>query len=183
MAHIEAKSIDADGFAFVIRNPDPSESAEILGLVRQLDSETEFMLREAGELRVMPEQERDFIQKMLEDERSLFVVAEAEKKVIASLAFHGSHLKRYQHQGEFAMGVLQAYWGLGVGGALVRTMLDWASRTGIIRVTLKVVSDNYRAIKLYRRFGFVEEGRLIKDRYYPDKKEFSDSIIMARIKF
>ncbi|HAA86442.1 MAG TPA: hypothetical protein DCE14_08890 [Kosmotogaceae bacterium] len=183
MAHIDAKSIDTSGFAFVIRNPDPDESTEILELMRQLDSETEYMLREAGELKMTPEQERHFIKKMLDDDKSLFIVAEAEEKVIASLAFHGNHLKRYEHQGEFAMGVLQAYWGRGVGAALVRTMLNWASENSIFRVVLKVVSDNYRAIKLYRRFGFVEEGRLIKDRYYPDKKEFSDSIIMARIKF
>ncbi len=183
MALIDQESLSSNGFDFMIRSPDPTQSTEILELMRRLDSETEYMLREAGELKMTPEQEKRFIQKMLDDEKSLFIVAEAETRIMASLAFHGSHLRRYQHQGEFAMGVLQAYWGHGVGAALVRTMLDWTVRSGIIRVTLKVVSDNYRAIKLYRRFGFVEEGRLIKDRYYADRKEFADSIIMARIKF
>ena len=50
--------------------------------------------------------------------------------------------------------------GRGVGSALLQGLIDCADASlGLRRIDLTVFSDNASAIALYRKFGFVEEGR------------------------
>jgi ribosomal protein S18 acetylase RimI-like enzyme len=43
----------------------------------------------------------------------------------------------------------------------METALDWAESSPILRkINLVVRHDNMRAIELYRRLGFVQEGRI-----------------------
>jgi RimJ/RimL family protein N-acetyltransferase len=49
-----------------------------------------------------------------------------------------------------------------VGTALVIAAIEWAQARGLHKLTLSVFPHNEAAIALYRKFGFVEEGRLIK---------------------
>ncbi|MFD1427841.1 GNAT family N-acetyltransferase [Kroppenstedtia sanguinis] len=64
------------------------------------------------------------------------------------------------HTGFFGMSVSQPWRGRGVGSALLQTLLDWAeTHPTIEKVCLEVFADNDRAISLYHRLGFQEEGR------------------------
>ena len=62
--------------------------------------------------------------------------------------------------GELGMMVADEWRGRGVGTALVAGAIDWARSQGLHKVTLGVFPHNDAAIALYRKFGFVEEGRL-----------------------
>jgi len=62
--------------------------------------------------------------------------------------------------GELGMMVADGWRGRGVGTALVAAAIDWARERGLHKVTLGVFPHNDAAIALYRKFGFVEEGRL-----------------------
>lgn len=67
---------------------------------------------------------------------------------------------RYQaHLGELALLVAADARGVGVGSALLETAVDWARATGVAKLWLGVFADNRRAIGVYERAGFVEEGR------------------------
>src|SRR5439155_24175266 len=48
----------------------------------------------------------------------------------------------------------------GVGSALLAEAIRWARDVGVEKVALSVFPDNGNARALYRKFGFVEEGRL-----------------------
>lgn len=61
--------------------------------------------------------------------------------------------------GEIGMMVAADRRGRGVGTALVAAAIDWARARGLHKLTLSVFSHNDAAIALYRKFGFVEEGR------------------------
>jgi ribosomal protein S18 acetylase RimI-like enzyme len=56
--------------------------------------------------------------------------------------------------------VLKAYRRIGLGEALLRTGLEWSRAQGIRKVRLGVFATNESAIALYKKLGFVEEGRL-----------------------
>jgi ribosomal-protein-alanine N-acetyltransferase len=66
--------------------------------------------------------------------------------------------------------------GRGVGALLMRWALDEAARRGCSNVVLSVRESNLTAIRLYRRFGFVELDR--RRRYYRLPEE--DAIIMIK---
>jgi RimJ/RimL family protein N-acetyltransferase len=54
-----------------------------------------------------------------------------------------------------------SYWGRGYGADILQTTLDACfDGWGIHRLAVRVEDGNERALSLYRRFGFTEEGRL-----------------------
>lgn len=64
----------------------------------------------------------------------------------------------YAHGGVLGMGIVEEHRGKGIGEALMRAALAQARARGMTRVELTVRADNPRAITLYRRIGFVDEG-------------------------
>ncbi|HKH31046.1 MAG TPA: GNAT family N-acetyltransferase [Gaiellaceae bacterium] len=64
--------------------------------------------------------------------------------------------------GEIAMMVAAPWRGRGVGTALVAAAIDSARARGLHKLALSVFPHNEAAIALYRKFGFVEEGRRTK---------------------
>lgn len=70
--------------------------------------------------------------------------------------------------------------GRGVGGALVRGVIDAARDLGAHKVALQVWPHNEAARRLYLRHGFVEEGLL--RRHYPrGNGELWDAVIMGLV--
>jgi RimJ/RimL family protein N-acetyltransferase len=61
--------------------------------------------------------------------------------------------------GEIGMMVAADWRGRGVGTALVAAAVEWARARGLHKLTLSVFPHNDAAVALYRKFGFVEEGR------------------------
>ena len=70
------------------------------------------------------------------------------------------------------------YWDQGFGTDAVETLLTHAFNTmNMNRVSLRVFESNQRAIEVYRRVGFIEEGRLREDRFAEGRYE--DTLIMG----
>ena len=85
-----------------------------------------------------------------------------------------------RHSGHLGIGLLPAYRGMRVGSRLLAATIDDAFRKGLARIELEVFAANTRAIALYRKFGFVEEGRKRQARYLDGAYE--DAILMALLK-
>lgn len=181
MAVIQPRMFERNGFGFLIRNAQIEDAEQLIELIPRLETETDFLLREPGEFKITLEQERAYIKNKLESENDLFLVAEVNGKIVGTLGFGGNTLKRYRHQGQFGMAVLKKYWGKGIGSALLETLLEWADSKGLLRISLQVYATNERAKKLYKKFGFEEEGRLRKDCIL-SSGEVIDTIIMARVR-
>jgi RimJ/RimL family protein N-acetyltransferase len=64
--------------------------------------------------------------------------------------------------GEIAMLVAAQWRGRGVGTALLAAAIEWSRAHGLHKLTLGVFPHNEAAIALYRKFDFVEEGRLVR---------------------
>ncbi len=85
-------------------------------------------------------------------------VAAADGEIVGNI-----HVDRNRHGfGEIGMAVAKDRRGQGIGTALLAYAIDWARREGLHKLCLHVFPHNEAAIGLYRRFGFVEEGRLVK---------------------
>lgn len=106
-------------------------------------------------------------------------VAEENAKVIGLgiLMNHGNLRKK--HVGVITLMVNSDYQNKGIGSLLMDKLINLSESLNIIRLELCVFRDNYKAINLYKKFGFKEEGIKIKSAL--KNGEYADEIIMARI--
>ena len=78
------------------------------------------------------------------------------------------------------MTVAADFQGRGIGDQLMRGLLDWADNwAGVLRVELTVFTDNTRAIALYKRHGFMQEG--LMRAYALRGGVYADTLSMARL--
>ena len=69
--------------------------------------------------------------------------------------------------------IKREYQSKGFGTKLFEDLIERAQKFEVNALTLEVETDNERAIKLYKKFGFVEEG--LRKNFYLNKK---DALIM-----
>jgi len=102
------------------------------------------------------------------------LVAVAGAEVVGSI-----HVDASGHGfGEIGMAIAREWRGRGVGSALMAAAIDWARERGLHKLSLGVFAHNAAGLALYRKYGFVEEGRRIKQ-YRRQSGELWDSIEMG----
>ncbi|WP_095109905.1 GNAT family N-acetyltransferase [Pseudomonas sp. Irchel 3E20] len=115
------------------------------------------------------------------DERHLRLVALYQGAVVGNCGLEQFSRVRRSHCGAIGMGVSVAWQGKGIGSLLLATALEVADNwMSLQRVELTVFADNEAAIGLYRKFGFVEEGRLCD--YAVRDGALVDVLSMARLR-
>jgi putative acetyltransferase len=112
---------------------------------------------------------------------NLLLVAEADGEAVGSAGLHPSGPSpRRRHAMAIGIQVLPEWQGRGVGALLMQSLCDYADRwLGLLRLELTVYTDNLRAQRLYRRFGFVDEG--VHRGYALRDGEYVDALSMARL--
>jgi ribosomal protein S18 acetylase RimI-like enzyme len=104
------------------------------------------------------------------------IVAVAAGEIVGSL-----HLEASRHGfAELGMAVARQWRGRGVGSAMLAAAVEKARADGLHKLSLEVFPHNEPAIALYRKFGFVEEGRRVRQ-YRRASGELWDSIVMGRV--
>lgn len=111
---------------------------------------------------------------------ALSLVAEIDGAVIGVASLHPlNDSLRQSHVRALGITVAQSAQGSGVGTALMQGLLDWADQWAQVkRIELRVNVDNLRAIALYKKFGFVEEGRMLGECFRAG--QYVDAYAMAR---
>ncbi len=108
------------------------------------------------------------------------LAAEVHGEVVASAGLHPvSPALRRRHALTLGISVAPEAQGRGVGSALMAAMCDYADNwVGALRIELTVYTDNERAIRLYRKFGFEIEGTFRG--YAMRHGHYADAYAMAR---
>src|SRR5215831_3148623 len=93
-------------------------------------------------------------------ERGSFAI-EVDGTFVGSLELHPWSVSRRNGSASFGMGILHPdYVGRGYGREALTLFLDWCFRVqNFRRIWLGCWANNERAIRLYRRLGFIEEAR------------------------
>lgn len=68
-------------------------------------------------------------------------------------------LEGFEHNGWLGIGLLPDYRAGGLGVRLFNAALDRALALGMWRIEVEVFDSNQRALRFYRKLGFVDEGR------------------------
>jgi putative acetyltransferase len=175
-AHKAAASIGSGSAEpIVIRSQEPADAPAVSALWGRVGT-----VEGTLQLPDMPIASRmEFLQKL--DPLACKLVAVARDEVIGAAGLHpvNPSLRRMHVRG-LGIGIAAEWQGRGIGRQLVARLLDWADNwAGVSRVELTVHADNERAIALYRKLGFVEEGR---HRAYALKGgRYVDAFCMARL--
>ncbi len=110
------------------------------------------------------------------------LVACVDNELVGQLGLHTfpNHPRR-RHAAEIGMAVRDDWQGKGIGTALMQAAVDLADNwLNLSRLELEVFTDNEPAIRLYKKFGFVIEGTLV--RYAFRNGQFVDTYTMARLR-
>jgi len=110
--------------------------------------------------------------------RGAWILAVQADEVIGLLSVARGAEARSEHVGTIGIGIAEAWRSKGVGTALMAEAFRWARAHDVHRLVLSVYPDNARALALYRKFGFTEEGRLV--RHISKPVGYVDEILMAR---
>lgn len=140
-----------------IRPARPRDADRFLALYRDIVAEDRF-LRVERVLRSARETRRRFRHSRTEHEA--FLLAVEGERIVGWISIAREPFPVIRHVATFGMAVAEDRRGRGIGAALLAGALRWARSVGVEKVELSVFPENRAALILYRRFGFVEEGRL-----------------------
>lgn len=148
------------GEACVIRTATGADAAGVLRCFLQTHEETDNMLTYPDECGMTEESERDFLDARAAQPDGVELCAVIDGEIVGTAGFDpiGRH-EKIRHRASFGIGVMQAFWGRGVGRALTTACVALAKEAGFRQLELDVVADNAAAIALYQSCGFVEYGR------------------------
>lgn len=157
-----------------IRRARPQDARSFLEAYRSVAAERRFIQTERVD------RSRRFYRRRFRrpwDERAAHLLAVEGDHVVGSLSIRRDDHPATSHVATFGMFVVASHRGRGLGSALLEEALRWARRFGVERVELTVYPSNEAAIALYRKFGFTEEGRLV--RHAKKSYGYEDEILMA----
>ncbi|WP_246197224.1 GNAT family N-acetyltransferase [Cytobacillus depressus] len=165
---------------YTIRTGKVEDAEAVLEIQKSVIAEGDYLISVSEEFIQTLEQQREWIQGLLENRIETLIVAEINGEVVGWIVFLSQYRKRLSHTGSFGMMISKRYRGMGIGKMLIRALLDWAEKNPLIeKVCLGVFSTNHRAISLYKSMGFVEEGRKIKE-IKINENEYVDDILMYK---
>jgi RimJ/RimL family protein N-acetyltransferase len=165
----------------VIRSLDAGDAQAALAFLEQVLRESDSLLMLPGEIRLTVEQEAETIERFRADEGALmFGAFEGGRCVAICNASRNRARAKVGHHAALGVSILAEYHGVGLGSRIMRVLCDWADRHAFIeKLSLSVMADNPVAIKLYKRFGFVQVGKLSQHFRQPDGR-YVDDILMER---
>ena len=112
---------------------------------------------------------KDALLNLIRQQNIIFRVMLLDDEVIGYYSFQKIFDEGYINN----IAIKREYQSKGYGTKLFEDLIERAQKFEVKALTLEVEDDNERAIKLYKKFGFIEEGR--RKNFYLNKK---DAIIM-----
>jgi RimJ/RimL family protein N-acetyltransferase len=144
----------------LIRAALPEEGGALLEAVGRIDEETEF-LGKPGEYRRWRDGVEERLVAMRDKRSGIYLLALAGDEIIGFLGGFAGVFRRSSgvlYIGH--VGLRRAWRGRGIGTRLFIAVEDWARAGGAWRLELRVDEANEHGQALYRKRGFVSEGRI-----------------------
>lgn len=176
----EKEIVLKDGRRCTLLPTKPELAEDMIEYLKDTAGETPFLLRNPDEACYALEIEKEILGGLLDDPYSVMMAAIVEGKIAGNCAINGIGRKRKLcHRCSMAIALYQAYWNLGIGTAMIDYLAELAKQIGYEQMDLEVVSENTRALALYRKCGFIESGRRHNALKFDDGS-YHDEILMYK---
>lgn len=110
------------------------------------------------------------------NEDSAWFAIDVDAELIGICGLHS--IDHYQQLAEIGIRLGEDFRGKGFGQDAVRVLADYGFRhLNLMKISLRVLADDERAVGAYRKAGFVEEGRLRSHAWYDGARH--DELVMS----
>lgn len=152
----------------------PDETKNLYNCMKQIDSESQFMLYAPDERSYNEETLRDNIK------HNFYIGLKTDDGDIKGYSFvHISSVAKIKHIGYIITGIENNYHHQGYATQMFEEIIKWAKNKGLRRLELTVLTHNNPAIKLYEKMGFKIEG-IKRQSIYMDGL-YHDELYMAML--
>lgn len=163
----------------IIRPVKMDEAENLINLIREVESTSDFMLMEPGERKTTPEQQVKVLERIEKQTNSTILVAEENGTFVGYMMLMGGTVKKNRHNAYIVIGILETYRGKGVGTALFEDADKWALENNISRLELTTIIENEAGVALYKKRGFEIEG--VKRNSLLIKGKYVDEYYMSKL--
>lgn len=151
------KFILKNGQELIIRKAEEKDAEKFLEYFNVVGSETDFLGFGPEGPRITVEEEREIFKSSTS--KNFFLIAEINGEIAGSCSISTNEKRvRSLHFGELGIVVLKKFWGFGVGYNLMEEAVRYGKEAGLRKINLDTRADNEKAISLYKKLGFKEEG-------------------------
>lgn len=162
-----------------IRQAQISDAEMILNTVKIYIPDSEFIPKYEDEILLTIEQERSWIESFLQNDNSLLLVAEHKNQIIGNIDLTGSQRKMMYHTAVIGMGMLREWRNIGLGTALMESIIDWSTNHPVLEtIWLQVYAQNDLGLGLYRKMGFEKTGFI--PNFFKRDGRYYDIVTMSR---
>lgn len=154
MLFAEKEIVLKDGRNAIFRSPVPADAAEMVEYMRKTAGETNYLLRTPEEVTVTAAEEEVYLNRIAESEYDCMIACCVNGKLAGNCQISRHNKRKNSHRADVMIALLEEFWGLGIGTAMFREMIDLAKSWGLMQLELEVIEGNSRAIALYEKMGF-----------------------------
>ncbi|WP_226035146.1 GNAT family N-acetyltransferase [Aquibacillus saliphilus] len=162
-----------------IRHIQACDAEKFASLIKQVESESKYLLFEPGERSITIAKQSKMIRVISQEDNSTIFIAENNSAFVGYLIVFGGNAKRNRHSAYLVIGILESFRGIGVGTKLFIELEKWAIEQNLHRLELSVVNQNEEGLGLYKKMGFEMEG--IKRHSLLIDGQFYDEYFMSKL--
>lgn len=172
MKILERRFVLKNGKNLILRSPEISDAKEMLDYLYKSASETNNLSRYPEEITISLEEEKKYISRQLEAEKSFDIAAFVDGKLVGNSTVFGIGNKmKIIHRAGYGVAVLKEYWNIGIGNMLTEYCIEKAKEIGYEQIELEVIEDNKNSIHIYEKNGFklcgkIDNAEKLKDGSY-----------------
>lgn len=142
------------GIPALFRSPEPKDAPLLLQYLKTCAAETDFILRYPEECTETAEQEAEYLAQITRSPNDVLILCLLQGKIAGTCQLHFNHRLKIRHRASAALGIVEKYWGMGIGTAMLREMIALAARREVTQLELEFIQGNTRAQALYEKMGF-----------------------------
>jgi len=160
----------SNGYKLLIRPAIAEDASKIIKYINHIAGESDNITFGPGEFDKTVEDEREFLKKINKTPTNILIIGIINKEIVSLANIQSGNRPRTRHTGGLGITVQKKYWHMGIGKSMMDYLINWAKSGKIIKkINLEVREDNFPAIQLYSKMGFIIEGRISRMLYINKK--------------
>lgn len=148
-----------NGKECLIRNAVGTDAQEVYDMFTLTHEQTDYLASYKEESDFDVAFERQFLVDKEGSDKEVYLCAVVDGHIVGVAGVDSVGKNKVRHRAELGIAIDKAFWGMGIGRALVTACIESAKNAGYAQLELEVVSNNDGAIYLYESMGFMEYGR------------------------